>query len=42
MKFIDQTEIFVKSGHGGPGMVSFRSGRNKPKMGADGGDGGLS
>lgn len=41
MKFIDATEIIVKSGDGGPGLVSFRAARNRPKLGADGGDGGF-
>lgn len=40
MKFVDYIEIKVKSGSGGPGAISFRSAKNKPKMGADGGDGG--
>ncbi len=40
MKFIDQTEISVCSGHGGPGMVSFASAKFAPKLGPDGGDGG--
>src|ERR1019366_5030963 len=41
MKFVDSIQIFVTSGHGGPGLVSFRRARNKPKMGPDGGDGGF-
>ncbi len=41
MKFIDQTKIIVKSGDGGSGMVSFKTARNRPKLGADGGDGGF-
>jgi len=41
MKFIDSTEISIKSGKGGRGLVSFRSGHNAPKQGADGGDGGF-
>lgn len=40
MQFIDSTEIFVRSGDGGNGMVSFKTASNKPKLGADGGDGG--
>lgn len=40
MKFIDSTEIQVRSGNGGPGIVSFRTARNRPKLGADGGNGG--
>ncbi len=41
MKFIDETEISVRSGHGGPGMVSFASAKFAPKLGPDGGDGGF-
>lgn len=41
MKFVDSTEIRVRSGRGGAGMVSFKSARNMPKLGADGGDGGF-
>jgi len=41
MKFIDSTEILVRAGDGGAGMVSFRSARNMPKLGCDGGDGGF-
>lgn len=41
MKFIDSTEILIKSGHGGKGLVSFKAGPNQPKGGADGGDGGF-
>jgi GTP-binding protein len=40
MKFVDSTEILVRAGDGGPGMVSFKTARNKPKLGCDGGDGG--
>ena len=40
MKFIDQTEIFVKAGKGGAGSCSFKTARNKPKLGPDGGNGG--
>lgn len=40
MRFIDQTEIWVYSGSGGDGLVSFRRGRNRPKLGPDGGSGG--
>ena len=41
MKFIDSIEIEVRSGHGGAGIVSFKSAKNKPRLGADGGDGGF-
>ncbi|MEY4632309.1 MAG: GTP-binding protein GTP1/Obg family [Pseudomonadota bacterium] len=40
MKFVDSTEILIRAGDGGPGMVSFKTARNKPKLGCDGGDGG--
>ena len=40
MKFIDSTEIFVASGKGGNGLVSFKTARNMPRLGPDGGDGG--
>ncbi len=38
--FIDETEIVVRSGSGGPGSVSFRRERGVPYGGPDGGDGG--
>ena len=41
MKFIDSTEIHIRAGDGGRGTVSFFRARNKPKLGADGGDGGF-
>ena len=40
MKFVDSTEVFIKAGDGGTGMVSFKTARNMPKLGCDGGDGG--
>lgn len=40
MKFLDQAKIFVKSGNGGGGCVSFRRERYIAFGGPDGGDGG--
>ena len=40
MKFLDQAKIFIRSGNGGPGCVSFRREANVPYGGPDGGDGG--
>lgn len=41
MEFIDHSVIRVSSGSGGAGLVSFKRGKNKPKLGPDGGDGGF-
>ena len=40
MKFIDNTQIFVKAGKGGNGHISFRREKYVPKGGPDGGNGG--
>ena len=40
MKFLDQAKVFVKSGDGGPGSVSFRREAFVEYGGPDGGDGG--
>ncbi|UUX48088.1 GTPase ObgE [Nisaea acidiphila] len=40
MKFLDQAKIFLKSGDGGPGSVSFRREAFVEYGGPDGGDGG--
>ena len=40
MKFLDQVKIFIRSGNGGPGAVSFRREAHVPFGGPDGGDGG--
>ena len=40
MKFLDQARVFVKSGAGGAGSVSFRREKSVEYGGPDGGDGG--
>jgi GTP-binding protein len=40
MKFLDQAKVFIKSGHGGAGSVSFRREAFVEYGGPDGGDGG--
>ncbi|MFL6750463.1 MAG: GTPase ObgE, partial [Sphingomicrobium sp.] len=40
MHFLDQAKIFVRSGAGGPGAVSFRREKFIEYGGPDGGEGG--
>lgn len=40
MHFLDQAKVFIKSGDGGNGAVSFRREKFVPEGGPDGGDGG--
>ena len=36
MKFLDQAKIYIASGHGGPGSISFRREAHVPFGGPDG------
>jgi len=40
MKFLDQTKVYIRSGAGGPGCISFRREKFIEFGGPDGGDGG--
>ena len=40
MKFLDEAKVYVESGHGGPGCVSFRREKYIEYGGPDGGNGG--
>jgi len=40
MKFVDEITFTIASGHGGPGIVSWRREKYVPRGGPDGGDGG--
>ena len=40
MKFLDEAKIYIKSGDGGSGCISFRREKNVARGGPDGGDGG--
>ena len=40
MKFLDQAKVYIQSGNGGPGCISFRREAHVPRGGPDGGDGG--
>ncbi len=38
--FVDTATVFIRSGHGGSGCLSFRREKYRPRGGPDGGDGG--
>ncbi len=38
--FIDKAKVFIKSGNGGDGAITFRREKYVPLGGPDGGDGG--
>ncbi len=40
MKFLDEAKVYVESGHGGPGCISFRREKYIEHGGPDGGNGG--
>ena len=40
MKFLDEAKIYVKSGDGGPGCISFRREKYVEQGSPDGGNGG--
>ncbi|MEE8455131.1 MAG: GTPase ObgE, partial [Limibaculum sp.] len=40
MKFLDQAKVYIRSGGGGPGCISFRREKYVEFGGPDGGDGG--
>ena len=40
MKFLDQAKVFIASGNGGSGVISFRREKYVEFGGPDGGDGG--
>src|SRR5688572_28208183 len=40
MKFLDQAKVYIKSGNGGPGCISFRREKYIEHGGPDGGNGG--
>ena len=41
MKFLDEAKIYLRSGNGGHGCLSFRREANVPFGGPDGGNGGF-